>query len=231
MVALLGSAPFATVTLAAALNDVGSTALIAWHSTFYERVFELEPSQYAPVLAAVVPIGGILGGVGGGLLADRLSKSGGRFWLTAVASLASAPFVAASLLAERPDDSFAALLAGFALSECWRAPAAVMIRGIAPPDMGSTASATYLCVRNLLGGFGPLLVARSAELGGLRNAMLVVPACYLGSGLFFSLAEYIIARDAARGGGGSAGGGGGAGGGTPAAAGAGAAVPALPPPG
>lgn len=72
------------------------------------------------------------GGVGGGLLADRLSKTGGRYWLTAGMSLASAPFIALSLLADSPQESFAYLLVGFALSECWRAPAAVMIRGIAP---------------------------------------------------------------------------------------------------
>ncbi len=61
---LLCSKGFMSVTLAAALNDVGSYALIAWQSTFYERVYGLESSAYAPVLAALLPIGGILGGVG-----------------------------------------------------------------------------------------------------------------------------------------------------------------------
>lgn len=64
----------------------------------------------------------------------------------------------------------------------------------APQHMGSTASALYLCVRNLLGGFGPLGVAKLSELGGLQNAMLLAPACYLGSGLLFSVAEAVIAR-------------------------------------
>ncbi len=45
---------------------------------------------------------------------------------------------------------------GFALSEMWRAPAAIMIRDVSPPNLGSTGSAVHLCVRNLIGGLGPL---------------------------------------------------------------------------
>lgn len=59
----------------------------------------------------------------------------------------AAPFIYKSLLADTSQDSFLALLVGFALSEAWRAPGAIMIRGIAPPEMGSTASALYLCIR------------------------------------------------------------------------------------
>lgn len=58
---LLGNAAFVSTTLAASLNDVGSTALIAFHSTFYERIFHLDASEYSPALAAILPIGGILG--------------------------------------------------------------------------------------------------------------------------------------------------------------------------
>ena len=45
---------------------------------------------------------------------------------------------------------------GFGLSEMWRAPAAIMIRDVSPPNLGSTGSAVHLCVRNLIGGLGPL---------------------------------------------------------------------------
>jgi hypothetical protein len=80
---LLSMKAFQATTIAAALNDVGSYALIAWHSTFYERVFGLDSGVYAPMLAVILPVGGILGGVGGGLIADWLSVVGGRYWLTA----------------------------------------------------------------------------------------------------------------------------------------------------
>ena len=38
--------------------------------------------MYAPLLAAIIPVGGIIGGVGGGLAGDWLSRRGGRAWLT-----------------------------------------------------------------------------------------------------------------------------------------------------
>jgi hypothetical protein len=71
------------VTAAAAMNDVGSWALVSFQATFYSRVYELGPEVYAPALAAILPIGGVLGGVGGGLAGDWLSRNGGRAWLTA----------------------------------------------------------------------------------------------------------------------------------------------------
>ena len=62
----------------------------------------------------------------------------------------------ANLLAPEYHQSLAALLVGFALSEMWRAPAAIMIRDVSPPNLGSTGSAVHLCARNLIGGLGPL---------------------------------------------------------------------------
>jgi hypothetical protein len=65
------------------MNDVGSWALVSFQATFYSRVYEVGPDVYAPALAAILPIGGIIGGVGGGLAGDWLSRRGGRQWLTA----------------------------------------------------------------------------------------------------------------------------------------------------
>ncbi len=65
---LVADPAFLALTLSAALNDVGSWALVSWQATFYQRVYELEPSTYAPLLAVVIPVGGIIGGVGAGAL-------------------------------------------------------------------------------------------------------------------------------------------------------------------
>ncbi len=70
--------------------------------------------------------------------------------------MAAAPVLAASILAGDSDMSFLALLFGFTLSECWRAPAAILIRDVSPPGLGSAGAALHLCVRNLIGGMGPL---------------------------------------------------------------------------
>ncbi len=98
------------------------------------------------------------GGVGAGAFGDKLAAVGRRWWLTSAASIAAAPLIAGSLLAPDYHLSFAALLIGFAASEAWRAPAAVMVRDISPAGLGSAASAVHLCIRNLVGGGGPLAV-------------------------------------------------------------------------
>ena len=192
---LVGSPAFLALTAAAAFNDVGSWALVAWQATFYQRVYGLQPDTYAPLLAVVIPVGGILGGVGAGVLGDWLSRIGARGWLTAGACLGAAPLIAASLLAPDYKQSFAALLVGFALSEAWRAPAAVMIRDVSPPGLGSTASAVHLCIRNLVGGLGPIAVALLSAKVGLQLAMLLVPCCYLISGVGFLLFEGAMAME------------------------------------
>ena len=63
---LLASPKFQAITFASAINDVGSWALVSWQATFYQRVYHLPPETYAPLLAVVIPIGGIIGGVGAG---------------------------------------------------------------------------------------------------------------------------------------------------------------------
>ncbi len=138
------------------MNDVGSWALISWHATFYARVYDLSAEVYGPLLAVVVPVGGLLGGVGGGLMGDWLSRIGERRWLTSGACVGAAPLVALSIVAPDYRMSFAALLVGFALSEAWRAPAAIMVRDVSPPGLGSTAASLHLCIRNIIGGLGPI---------------------------------------------------------------------------
>jgi MFS family permease len=195
---LLKSPAFVALTAAAAFNDVGSWALVAWQATFYQRVYELTPDTYAPLLAIVIPVGGLIGGVGAGLFGDTLNRIGARGWITAGANIAAAPMIAASLLAPDYKQSFAALLVGFALSEAWRAPAAVAVRDISPPGLGSTGSAVHLCIRNLVGGLGPIAVAFLATKVGLQVAMLLVPSCYLLSGVSFIATEAVIASENAK---------------------------------
>jgi hypothetical protein len=68
----------------------------------------------------------------------------------------AAPVLVVNLLAPRYQQSLAALAVGFALSEMWRAPAAIMVRDVAPKNLGSTGSAVHLGLRNLCGCTGPL---------------------------------------------------------------------------
>lgn len=74
-----------------------------------------------------------------------------------------------------------------------------MVREVSPPGLGSTASAMHLCIRNLVGGLGPIGVAVLSAKVGLQVAMLLVPACYLASGLGLALTEVVIKAEKAKG--------------------------------
>eukprot|EP00873_Tetraselmis_striata_P007807 jgi/Tetstr1/428071/TSEL_018126.t1 len=71
---LLKNRSFLSVTAAATMNDLASWSLVAWQAAFYERVHGIGPEVYAPLLACAIPVGGIFGGVGGALVADKLGS-------------------------------------------------------------------------------------------------------------------------------------------------------------
>lgn len=191
---MIADPAFISLTAASTFNDIGSWALVAWQATFYQRVYEITPDTYAPLLAVVIPVGGLVGGVGAGILGDWLNRIGGRGWITAGANIAAAPFIALSILAPDYKQSFAALLVGFALSEAWRAPAAIAVREVSPSGLGATGSAVHLSIRNVIGGLGPLAVAVIASETSLQKAMLLVPTCYFISGLGFLVTEIVLAK-------------------------------------
>ena len=186
---------FRKLTAAAALNDVGFWALVAWQASFYARAYSDSDINVAPWLVAAIVIGGIAGGLGGGVLGDTLSRRGGpgavRPLLAGCCAL-SAPLLAASLLAPSATESLALLVPSLALGEAYRAPCAVRVREVSPAGLASTAAALHLAVRNLAGAAGPLLVGALEDKCGLdlQVALLaLVPPLYLLSGAAFWVAE------------------------------------------
>jgi len=189
---VVASSPWRLVTAAAVLNDFGAWALIAFQATFYERVFGLEASAYSPALALILPLGGVLGGLGGSIAVDRLTALGltrYRRYLLAGASLLAAPAMAASLLAPDAQTSLAMLLPAAALAEVWRAPTSVMVREAAPRGVPGAAVAAHLACRNALCGLGPIAAAWLARGGDLRHALLLTPAAFAAAAALFWAAE------------------------------------------
>ena len=176
------SPEFRLLTASATFQDLGLWALVTWQPLFYERVFNVASEVYSPWLAVAVPIGGILGGIGGGVASDWLRlKMGPRpaSYLMGATSLASVPLMVACTLTGSFKMSIALLTLGIAFSEAWRAPSAVLVRETVSPGKASVAIAQHLCVRNLVGGLGPLAVATLGEKYGLQNGMLLIPSFYM----------------------------------------------------
>lgn len=195
---VFSSSPWRLITAAAVMTDFGAWALISFQSTFYERVFGLSAATYSPVLACILPIAGIAGGVGGSLLVDRLTASGAmqqRRLLLVGASLLAAPAMTASLLAPDWITSFVALLPATALAEVWRAPATVIVRDAAPKGAPGAATAAYLAVRNALCGLGPVTAAWLTHVTDLRHALLITPAALVAAAGLFYAAEVALDQE------------------------------------
>ena len=86
----------------------------------------------------------------------------------------------------------ALLFPGFALSEVFRAPTSVMVQETASGNCRTTAAAFHLCVRNLVGGLGPLVVSAVAADHGIQRALLLAPAAYVLSAATFFWAGGLV---------------------------------------
>ena len=186
MAACFESKAFRRVTTASTLVDVAGWSMIAFQAAFYERVFDLTPAEYDPLLALIIPLAGVTGGLGGGWICDRLQAHGprGQRWFISLMTIAAGPLLAASILADDYKVSLAYLFPGILAAEVFRAPTAVMTRE-ALPDSPSVAAATHLAVRNLIAGIGPLLVAYLAHKYDLRHALLLAPVFYVLAGISY----------------------------------------------
>jgi predicted MFS family arabinose efflux permease len=190
------SEAFKKVTAASTLADVGGWSMIAFQAAFYERVFSLTPQEYDPLLALVIPLAGVTGGLGGGYICDRLQSRGpeGQRLFIAIMTMLAGPLLAASLLADDYKTSLMFLFPGMIAAEIFRSPTAVMTRD-SRPETPSVAAAAHLAVRNMVAGVGPLAVAFFANKFDLRHAMLLAPACYVVAGIAYYDAIGVLTQE------------------------------------
>lgn len=190
------SEAFKKVTAASTLADVGGWSMIAFQAAFYERVFSLTPQEYDPLLALVIPLAGVTGGLGGGYICDRLQSRGpeGQRLFIAITTMLAGPLLAASLLADDYKTSLMFLFPGMIAAEIFRSPTAVMTRD-SRPETPSVAAAAHLAVRNMVAGVGPLAVAFLANKFDLRHAMLLAPACYVIAGIAYYDAIGVLTQE------------------------------------
>jgi MFS family permease len=178
-------ATFLYLNLGIALVALYGYGATSWVPTFFIRRYAWSPGQTGLVFGIIVAIGGTLGIVTGGRLADWLRQRGHADANLRVALLGAAlglPFTAIFPLAPTAV-SAAVLLAPvlfFMSMPFGVAPAA--IQQMMPNTMRAQASACYLFVINVIGlGLGPCLVAVLTEKvyrqqSAIHHSLLVVGA-------------------------------------------------------
>ena len=140
---------------------LGFLGITQWLPAFYERSFGLTRVTIGGTLAIMSGIGGIVGLIAGGLVADWGSRRSSRWHLYQfVGSAALAvPIQLAMLLVSTPNASFALAFLTMLVATLGSGPAFAVIQTIVPVGARATATATVLVAYAVIGmGGGPLVI-------------------------------------------------------------------------
>ena len=200
---------FRHMALASAANAFAVYSMNSWTASFFIRSYGLSSGEIGTWLALILGLGGALGLLAGGFLAERLAVKDARWynWIPAWSAVITTPFAFGTYYADNTTLSLVLFIVPGFLATAYLGNTLAMVHGLVGLRMRALASASLFFVLNLIGlGMGPFSVGLLSDyhepaLGqeSLRYAMLyVVPAASLWSALhFFTSARYLRADLAA----------------------------------
>lgn len=157
-----------------------------WAAPYAERTFGYDKVELGWLLGAPAALGGFLGVIGGGWLADRLQRrlAAGRVLVAAIGLLAPVPLVLIGYRAADPGVFFVcSFLVQAATSSALGATAAAS-QALVLPRMRGVATAVFFLGTTLIGlAFGPYTAGLVSELSGslatgvIANLALVPVGC------------------------------------------------------
>lgn len=166
-------------------------ALAFWTPTFFERVRGLSVAQATVAFGASLAATGLAGTLLGGWLADRLRAHvrHADLWVCGVSMLLAAPLVAIAVRAAAPTLYLPAIVGAELLLFLSTGPVNTAIVNAVAPQARARAMALSIVAIHLLGDVpSPPLIGWLAERSSLGDAMLLIPAAVLVSGLLWSIA-------------------------------------------
>ena len=197
---------FPWMALGAATNAFAVYSMNSWTASFMIRSFGMTSGEVGTWLALILGLGGAIGLLCGGLLAERLASRDTRWymWVPTIAAFVAVPFAVATYSAQTPAAAlWFFVIPGF-LATVYLGNTLAMVHGLVGLRMRALASAILFFVLNLIGlGLGPWSVGLISdylqpELGvdSLRYAMLwVVPIASTLSGVCFLVASRTLSDD------------------------------------
>lgn len=188
------SASLINLFWAVSLVNLAVFAAVSWLPVLYVRVHGFELAHAGYTAGAALTIGGLIGLVGGGAVADRMNDGAptGRVRLCAYAAFVGAAAALIFPIAPSPWAAMAAFIVFFSCAAIPIGAAASAIQQATPNTMRATVSAIYLFIVSLVGlGVGPTATAVIGDLffptqTGIRYAILIVsPLGFLAAAWFF----------------------------------------------
>jgi predicted MFS family arabinose efflux permease len=132
-----------------------------------QRVFDLSPGEFGTGLGLVIGIGGVIGALVGGFLADAGARRDARWlvWIPALGGVAVLPFLVAFASSPTPTLALLALFAANFCNAWFPSPTQAVGQGLARLRMRALASAIVLFAVNIIGlGLGPWWIGISNDL-------------------------------------------------------------------
>ncbi|WP_307808024.1 MFS transporter [Streptomyces oryzae] len=175
-------------------------ALLAWMPSFLNRYYAMPPAKAGLVAGGFALITGI-GMVGGGIVADRLSRTvGARKWTVAIScSLGTLALLTVGFQLPAGPLQLVLIGAGTLLSNSTAGPAAAMVANLTPAAIAATAMATLTLANSLLGlAPGPAVTGMLADHMGLLSALQVVPLVAAVAGAAFVIGKRYYEKDLCR---------------------------------
>lgn len=158
---LAGLRSFRHLSCGIALVAFGGYSFATWAPTFLRRVHEMSGGELGTKFGIVLGVGGAIGSVLAGRIADRFGRRDARWWLwlPALAGVGPAPFLLLFYFHPDADLALAWAFPGLLLAAMYQGPVFATVQTLAPLRMRAVASGVLMFVTNIVGlGLGPQTV-------------------------------------------------------------------------
>ncbi|MBW2697822.1 MAG: MFS transporter [Deltaproteobacteria bacterium] len=196
---------FRHIAIGSGLYAFVGYSVVTWAPSFLIRSHGMATGEIGTWLALIFGIGGGLGTVGGGLMADRWAATDlrGRAWVPAIAMFAALPFSFVIYTTENTTLALVTLCAPSVFGLMYQAPAFAITQSLATPLMRATAAAVLLFVINIIGlALGPVTTGALSDVltprfgdDSLGYALLIVSCTLAWAGVHFLLGARTLAAD------------------------------------
>lgn len=196
---------FWLVSFGAAMSSVCGYGVAFWLPSFFIRSFHLTLVEASLFYGAIVLLGGSLGILGGGAVADRVGARSQTAYplIPAIAFLIALPCFFVAVNATSLPLAFFLFLIPAGLNLAWLGPVLTTVQHLVPAHMRTTASAMFLLINNLLGlGVGSFYFGAISDLlrprfgdESLRYAIYTGLGYYAISSILFLIASRTVRKD------------------------------------
>jgi MFS transporter, Spinster family, sphingosine-1-phosphate transporter len=188
---LIGNPVYALTVLGYAAYTFAIGGLGAWMPAFLERVRGMPKAQATVSFGAIVVITGFVGTFAGGWLGDYCTRHTRQayLWLCGISMLLAAPFVWAALTTAEPFAyALYMVIAQFLIFLSTGPINAALVNMVSPFERASAIALSVFSIHLLGDVISPPIIGAISDVSSLGEAVKIVPAVVLVSGVVWCLA-------------------------------------------